>query len=170
MYVFDADAFIQPYRTYYHPDIAPGFWQALQGLVHTSTVKLIEPVYHEILPYDQKHKDWLSLWIFNLRKYKEKVNNWKVSQAFEEVAEFVGNRYEPLYARAFLDIADPWVIAYAKAYGATIVSMESHKNEEIDPHTSLIRGRIKLPNVAEHFGLTVIRVYDLVKKLSIRLV
>ncbi len=170
MYVFDADAFIQPYRTYYQPDIAPGFWQTLEGLIRTNTVKLTEPVYYEILPSNKKQNDWLSLWIFALRKYRIKVNNWKILKAFEKVTEFVENQYEPPHAREFLDVADPWVIAYAKAYDATIVSMESYKKEEIDPNTGLIRGTVKLPNVAEYFGLRVIKVYDFVKDLSIRLV
>jgi len=154
---------------YYQPDIAPHFWKNLKTLILTGQVKLIDSVYEEIVS-KAKTEDWLVKWMKSLKNSVVKASqDYKVINTFEKIAQFVNKTYTSPHKNIFLNGADPWLIAYAKVYNYTIVSMEVFKNEEIDPKTGLIKGKVKLPNVAQHFKVKVIKVYEAVKILKIQL-
>ena len=53
--------------------------------------------------------------------------------------------------------ADPWVIAYAKAYGGKVVTFESSKPLQKKP---------KIPDVAELFDVKCIDIWDVLDELG----
>jgi len=95
----------------------------------------------------------------------------KVSEALRQIADFTYQRYDDEHwIRLFLNGADPWVIAQAKAYNLKLVTMEGKKStEEINKYTKHYRGKIKIPNICDHFGVQCITTFDLLRTLRIGL-
>jgi len=64
------------------------------------------------------------------------------------------------YAKAeFASVADSWLIAYAKAYGCTVVTNETYNKE--------IRRKIQIPNVCEAFGIEYMNTFEMLRKLKV---
>lgn len=63
-------------------------------------------------------------------------------------------------------IADPWVIAAASAHGYTIVTEEKPSGglSAKTPNRSA-----KIPDVAHHFGVKTTDIYEMMRKLNIRI-
>lgn len=70
-----------------------------------------------------------------------------------DVDQFVRKNYDEHQADAFLRKFDPFLVAIAKVYGATIVSEERHFLPERDGLSGTIKGEPRLPFVAWVFGV-----------------
>lgn len=75
-----------------------------------------------------------------------------------EIADYVKGHYPPHQAAAFLDGADPWIIAHAMAYGGTVVTFESRAPKSNKP---------KIPDVADHFGVVSTDLWKLLRQLRV---
>jgi len=164
-YCLDTSVYIQAHRTYYAFDLAPGFWVALEKLATDGVIISPIAVHTELV----KGKDDLSTWAKsqNSKLFIDPDNN--VNLALSQIANFTNSRYaDAHWIRDFLSGADPWVIAQAKAHNLTVVTMEGHKTtEEMDKSSKLIRGKIKIPNMCDHFGVKCITTFDLLRALKI---
>jgi len=166
-YCLDTSVYTQAHRLYYAFDLAPGFWKSL--IFHAENGVLISPaaVFTELA----KGNDELAQWAKENKGLLFSDPDVKVVESFRQVADFINTRYESgQWIRLFLDGADPWVIAQAKAHELTVVTMEGSKgSEEVNPKTKRFHGRIKIPNVCGHFGVKCISTFDLIRALKIRL-
>ena len=84
-----------------------------------------------------------------------------VQAVFNRIADFVWANYPPEHAAHFLDGADPWLVAHAKAEGGLVVTHEIPKGlGALTP---------KIPNVCKEFGLDdPIGVYEMIRRLGFR--
>lgn len=166
-YCLDTSVYVQAHRLYYAFDLAPGFWQSL--ISHASDELLLSPiaVFIEIA----KNNDELAKWAKDNKGLLFAEPDVKVVESFRQVADFIDSRYESeQWTRLFLDGADTWVIAHAKAHNLIVVTMEGGKgSEEINPKTKRFIGKVKIPNVCGHFGVKCISTFELARVLKIKL-
>jgi len=84
-----------------------------------------------------------------------------VQERYAEVVQYVQSNgiYRQYWITNFLDGADPWLIAYAKALGERIVTFEVPQPEARKP---------KIPDVASHFDVDTIVLWDMLQELGWR--
>ncbi len=119
----DTNSFISAKNGPYGFDIAPQFWnfldqKATEGVIASSR-----------LVYDELHngaEDELRKWAEARKESGLFIEpDEDVQAAFQEIANYVKENYPHHQAAEFLDGADPWLIAHAKAHGGRVVTFES---------------------------------------------
>ncbi len=153
-FCLDANVFIQAKNGPYGFDIVPAFWnwldeQSDKGFIFSSSMVLAELL---------KGEDELSTWAKERRKgpiFRDPSAN--VTRTFRMIADHVQKTYKEHHTRAFLDGADPWVIALAKTLGATVVT-----HEALVPDSS---HKIKIPNVCKKFEVSFANTYEMLREL-----
>ena len=160
-YCIDAGVFITAFRTYYAFDIAPLFWEALITLAENKIITSPIAVYSELMEGDDELKEWAK----NHRDMLFIDPDSEVVDAYRQIVDFTNNRYDDAHwIRDFLDGADPWVVAQAKSNNLIVVTTEGKKStEEINKATNRFRGRIKIPNICDHFGIKCISTFELLR-------
>jgi hypothetical protein len=158
-YLLDADSFIRSKREHYAPDFCPGFWDALLRGYRKRRVGSIVPVRKELL----KGKDALADWVKDKvpDEFFESVEDDDVQEAGAEIMQWVEDNEQ--YTRAakdkFVSGADPWLIAFAKVHGRTVITYEVSAPES--------KALIKLPDVARKFKVTCLPPYVLLRRLEV---
>jgi hypothetical protein len=155
-YCLDANVFIQPWQTYYSPNICPDYWVLLRELGLSKRIFIPEAVYEEIT----RTEDDLANWI--------KSSNIPIHKIDENVTKCLKDIYENNPIHKFLvdntkqrSLADPWVIAHAINEKACVVT----KEEKV---TALSSKRIKIPNVCDNMGVDWINDFQMVNELNIK--
>jgi hypothetical protein len=142
-YVLDTNVFIQAHRQWYRLSFAPGFWAFLLDQHKKQFLTSIDRVRKEIKSGDKLY-DWAdktaprSLFASSKEiavgnKYKE-IINWVMTNP----------RYDGAAKALFATDTDCWVMAYAYAYGMTVVSHEV---------SSQAKNRVKMPDVCKQFNI-----------------
>lgn len=168
-FLIDTNSFITPDKTYYAPDIAPSFWiQLAEVLKRKDEVAILDLVSRELL----QGNDSLKIWFQNLMDKQEVKIISCVDQgivtAYSSIMQYIDE--SPLYKEAALrnwareGIADPWLIAAAKAYNYTIITFEKSPGPIIMPSKNP-----KIPSIAEHFGIKYEDLYYFMRHYSIQL-
>lgn len=159
-YLLDANAFIQAKRSYYAFDLCPGYWKAL--LAHHGAGRLcsIERVKDELLAGGDELADWAK---------KTVPDGFFVSSAETEVASWFGKmmgwvqsqtQFLPAAKADFATKADGWLIAYAKAHGLKLVTLEK-------PNPA-VKKKVPMPNVCDAFGVQYEDTFDMLRALSVK--
>ncbi|HMD90774.1 MAG TPA: DUF4411 family protein [Anaerolineaceae bacterium] len=166
-YCLDTSVYIQAHRAYYAFDLTPGFWIGLQQNAEKKVILSPGFVYSELA----SGNDELAKWVKERRKVLFVDPDKNVVEVYRQIVEFCNSRYDDdHWIREFLNGADPWVVAQAKAQNLTVVTMERKKgSEDINPKSGRFRGELKIPNICDHFGVKYISTYDLVRILKISL-
>lgn len=141
MYVIDTNILITPYRQYYTPSLAPGFWTWLERKFATGEFVLLDRVAAEITQGNDPLSEWTkripttqidseTLESLNV------VNTRVVSMGFNSSAinEYSRNR-----------VADQFVIAHAHAHNLQVITEESFQPN--------IKRRVPIPNVCTQLGI-----------------
>lgn len=150
MYLLDANVLISAAERNYPPDIVPGFWVQLREAAEVGEVKIPVSVNKEVTTLDDK---WLTGWLKdNLDPHSDSVLHEDAAQTqmLTRLTRWVTDSRRPYAARHvnhFLSHADPRLIAAAAAESATIVTYEERVT---DPNST----KVKIPNVADEFGVT----------------
>lgn len=154
--ILDTNAFIEPKNRFYAFDICPGFWDFVIEDFDKGNAMSITHVRDEILAGG----DDLSIWIKNkLNKvyFFDCGADPAAALAQQHVASHVMNSYnKPNVISDFLrpGVADSWIVAYALAYGGTVVTQETHKR----------RGKkVSLTDVCDHFGIHHVDVFEFLR-------
>jgi len=161
-YILDTSVFTQAYRTYYHFDIAPGFWEALLKHASTGVLLSIDRVRDEI----DKGKDDLTEWINSkFHDRFESTSDTGVLAAYGEVIRWATaqSQYTDGAKATFANAenADAWVVAYARAKGYVVVTQEKPAQNS--------RTNIKIPDVCRAFSVKCIDTFTMMRSLGIRL-
>jgi hypothetical protein len=162
IFVLDSNIFIEAKQRYYAFDICPGFWQALIWQYSQGRLISVDRVKVELTDKFEDH-DELKAWVLTsmpegcfsgtdqdavVRAYGEAIA-WVMEQDFTPAAkaEF-----------ASTDNADAWVIAFAKAVGATLVT-----HERPNPNR---KNRVPIPNVCDALGIQYVDTFDMLRALA----
>ena len=162
MYVLDSNIFIEAKNRYYGFDIAPGFWEWLEHSYTTGKICSIRPVYAELT----KRGDQLAEWV----KMKSHKGIFTTIDGDQAIYGFVNKiitwaedeNYETSETQKFADCADPFLIAFAAAYGYTVVT-----HERPAPNS---RNKIKIPDVCKAFGVKYCDTFTMFRSTGAQLV
>jgi len=93
----------------------------------------------------------------------------QIVDKYAQVIQFLQNDscYSEKALRLWADksVADPWLIATAVVYGFTIVTFEKY----VKANANNPSGVPKIPNVAEHFQVRTIDLFQMIRNLGIKL-
>jgi hypothetical protein len=161
-YVLDANAFIQPKRKFYTFDICPGYWDALIWHHTKGTLCSIDRVAKEL----ERGADDLWQWADSKlpETFFDSTDSIEVVAFYRRVIGWV--QAHPQFSTeakaefADADRADAWLIAYAKATGRALVTLE-----EFDP---FIRKRVPIPNVCKFtaVGVECVTIFEMLRGLK----
>ncbi len=109
-----------------------------------------------------KGKDELAAWAKNRKTTGLFVKpDSSVQEAYRAVVDYVYNNYDQANSRVFLDYADPWLIAHALSTSGIAVT-----------HEGLVGSnsrQVKIPNVCAHFGVGWASIFEVTRKLGLKL-
>jgi len=167
IFLIDSNSLMTPCRFYYAFDLVPAYWKELAKHIDSGQVVILDMVKDEI----EKGQDELAEWIKgnNALKIISHVSDETIKK-YQDIMQYIGAsgfyRDTALHTWAQAYIADPWLIAAAEANGYTIVTEEvpSGGLSRKTPNKSA-----KIPDVALHFGVKTIGVFELMRKLNIRI-
>lgn len=157
-YLIDSDVLIQAHRAYYSFDICSGFWDALFNNSHI--VASIDKVFDEINA--GSGVDPLKTWVTGTipPTFFLTTNDSNVANEYSNIANWVNGRpYTQPAKSEFMNIADGWLIAYAKAHNMILVTQEISQPN--------ITTKVKIPDVCIGTGVTCIGTFDLLRQLNI---
>ncbi len=161
-YWFDSDSFITPSRTSHRFSRGTKLWdfleqQALDHLIGSPSVVLNLELTHT----DKSKADALEKWAKKLDGILFLPPDNSVQKYYAQIVQAVSanSQYEIFHKQAFLSKADPWVIAYAKAYGGKVVTFESSRPLSKKP---------KIPDVAEPFDVKCLNIWDALDELDFK--
>lgn len=162
LYIVDSNFFIQAHRAYYPIDVIKSFWIKVKQLAENEKIKSIDKVKHEIYS-NASHEDELKSWCEeNLPDDFFLDTRSSLNDYLDIViwANSMSDFYKRSAIQEFLvaDLADPWLVAHAKANNYTIVTYEKSEPNR--------RSRIKIPEVCNQFGVRYINTVDLLRELN----
>ncbi len=139
--------------------MVPRFWDFLKQKAEEGVIASPEFVLHELCGSDPKKEDALEKWAKPLRGIMFLDVDESVQASYNRIADYVqdNSNYKPYWIAKFLDGGDPWVIAYAKAHGGRIVTLETRQPEAKKP---------KIPDVADYFNIKCITIWDMLSVLK----
>jgi hypothetical protein len=157
-YCIDANVLIQAKNGPYGFDIVPTFWKWLHGQMEAGVIYSSKMVYDEL----STGEDELAEWTNDRRTSGFFVEpDDQVQKHFQNIANYVNEKYPLAQVQYFLDGADPWVIAHAKVDKAFVVT-----HEVLVPDNS---SKIKIPNICKTFSVNCINPYEMLRRLKAKL-
>jgi hypothetical protein len=154
MYFLDANVFIRAQLDYYPPERIPEFWKWLAYQAESGFVKVPRPVWDEIKPHDENLTEWM----------KEHQENLILDPddsdiLVSDVLDLYSTDLKPEDLEKIG--ADPFLIAAARFYGATVVSKEGSKPSKKGANR-------KIPDICRDFGVQCITDHKLIVDLNFR--
>ncbi len=167
-YLLDANVFIEPHRTYYAFDFASGFWKQFAKVLQTQEICVLDTVYKEIT---KDKTDILADWIKQVKGLNRvsAQEDAAVLKNYGEVLHYVETcgfyKQAALIKWAEDSIADPWLIAAAKAWDSIIITIETRKGQLSQKNPS---ASAKIPDVAAHFEVRCENLFFFMREMGIR--
>lgn len=151
-YLLDANIFIQAKNLHYGFDFCPAFWEWLEANNTAGKVASIEKILDEL----HSIEDELSQWATNKGAGFFLPADEAVLPALAEVSEWANTQnFEAAAISTFLQVADYWLVAYAKAHDWTIVTHEIPSDG--------VR-KIKIPNACLGLNIQCINPYEMLRR------
>lgn len=162
LYIVDSNFFIQAHRAYYPLDVIQSFWVKVKQLAEEGKIKSIDKVKNEIYS-NASHEDELKDWCENNLPNNFFLDTGSSVNDYTEIvvwANSMNHFFKRSAIEEFLttDLADPWLVAYAKSHNCTIVTYEKSEPNR--------KSRIKIPEVCNQFGVRYINTVDLLRELN----
>jgi hypothetical protein len=158
-FVLDANVFIEAKNRYYAFDLAPGFWKSLIHLAGNERILSIDFVRGEL----EKGKDQLAQWAINDFSHAFILTDEEeVQESYREVMTWVQgqNQFSDAAKAEFARGADGWLVAYAKAKGCIVVTLET-----INPD---IKRKVTIPNVCQAFSVQFVDTFEMLRRLGVQ--
>lgn len=157
-YLLDANIFIQAKNLHYGFDFCPAFWAWLIENNAAGKVASIEKVADELYAGE----DDLSTWAEQRGNAFFLPADAAVVPALSEVSAWASQQsYDPAAISTFLQVADYWLVAHAKAHGWTVVTHEVPSDG---------RRKIKIPNACIGLGIHCFTPYEMLRRERARFV
>lgn len=158
-YLLDANVFINAHRESYPFDVVPGFWAALAVHHERKRVFSIDRVRKELAGSGDRLEQWSDESV--AASFWKRTADKAVIDQFRAIIRWAAK--EPQFTdesrEEFANTADGWLVAYAKANGVTVVTLEVPS-----------RGaKIKVPNVCEAFDVEYVNTIEMLRRLGVRL-
>jgi len=158
MFVLDTNIFIAIEKAFRAGNVSPGFWDALRAHAHAGRMRSIDKVKHEWHEgNDAVVKRAKSNFPF------ASTNDARVHACYNEITAWANGRrqYTPAARLALAENADGWLVAYAKAYNATLVT-----NEKSRPDRQI---NIHIPEICAAFNVPIVNQHQMLRQLGMKL-
>ncbi|MFC7348705.1 DUF4411 family protein [Chryseobacterium zhengzhouense] len=159
-YLLDSNIFIQAHRMYYPFDVVPSFWNKILELSNNGIIISIDKVKKELC--ETNNPDQLSSWCENELDNSFFVDSTSCVDIYAQIAIWTHSSTHFLQSAKdeFLttDLADPWLIAYAKKHNLTIVTHEISQPQR--------KNRIKIPEPCIHFGVRYLSPIEMFREIG----
>jgi hypothetical protein len=157
-YLLDANVFIQAKNLHYGLEFCPAFWDWLVVKQSQGVVFSIEKVGDEL----QGIADELSEWAASLNEGFFLAPDESTLPALREVSRWATSRnYEASAVSTFLQVADYYLVAQAKAGGFTVVTHEI---------PSASTRKIKIPDACLGVNVKFMTPYDMLRRERARFI
>ncbi len=161
-YVLDANVFIEAKNRYYGFDICPGFWSSLISLHERKHVFCIDRIRDELTVQQDDIKEWVkdrcSATFF------KGTQDQAVVDSFQAMITWV--YAQPQFTQAakteFASVPDGWLIAYAHANSAIVVT-----HEEFAPE---VKRKVPMPNVCIEFDVPYVNTFEMLADLQVKFI
>lgn len=167
VYLIDSNSLLTPYKSYYPFDFAKHFWDSLHEKINEGQIVILDVVREEI----QKGDDELTNWINEIEDdLILSRNDAEIISSFRNVINYI--KVEECYSNKALrewsigSIADPWIIAAAKAYNYKIVTFEKTRGA-LNANTP--SKNAKIPEVAKVTGVECCDLFSMMRALKVAL-
>lgn len=159
-YLLDTNVFVAAKDRYYRPQICPGFWRWLEFANNQGMVYSVVAVLEELM----EREDELAEWADGFRKRMFLRPDRTVNSAHSEVREWARhkNQYRPEALNNFLQIADSFLVAHARAHGHAVVTLEKPAPDS--------KKRIKIPDACAALDVKWLRPFDMLEREGARFV
>ena len=158
-YLIDSDVFIQAKNRHYPFDVCPGFWEWLDSANEQQRVFSVARVRDELLG----GQDELAAWVRERRSFFLEPDE-RIVECMGEVSAWVEST-NPSYTTAaiagFLNAADYYLVAHARAKGFTVVTAEVAADTV---------KKVKIPNACRGVGVPYSTVFDMLRAEGARFV
>ncbi len=151
--ILDTNAFIEPKNRFYAFDICPGFWDfVIEDFENGSATSVIH-VRDELLTGGDDLSKWVKEKIDKVHFFDCAGDSKVVAEQQRVVLYVMGAYTRQNVINDFLapGVADSWIVAYALAYGGTIVTQEQHRSKS---------KKVSLVDVCDHFGIHHVNVFE----------
>ena len=162
IFFLDSSVFIESKKNYYAPDICSAFWCWLsKECLSNSNIRSIQDVLDELKAGNDDLPKWVQtklpgdFFIPTSKDVDIVDERRRMQDALEHRTDLKSAK-----VRSFLAKADLWLIAAAKIKGGCVVT-----NERANPG----QGSIKIPSVAEYFGVKSCTIFDVMRTCGVRL-
>ncbi len=161
IFFLDTNIFVEGKKHSYAPDICLAFWEWLCEEGSDGNIRSISNVLEEIDVGCDDLQKWARKMLpadFFIKTDKDNEvveERRRMQDALVSSGEWDGSKLQ-----SFLSGADLWLIATAKVKGGCVVT-----NEYVNPK----QRRIKIPLVAQKFGVLCCTIYDVMRSMGIRL-
>lgn len=159
-YLLDSNIFIQAHRMYYPFDVVPSFWNKILELSNNGIIISIDKVKKELC--ETNNPDQLSAWCENELDNSFFSDSTSCVDIYAQIAIWTHSSTHFLQSAKdeFLttDLADPWLIAYAKKHNLTIVTHEISQPQR--------KNRIKIPEPCIHFGVRYLSPIEMFREIG----
>ncbi len=156
-YALDANVLIEAKNRHYGLDFCPAFWDWILQQYAEGKVLSIRQIKDELMAGD----DDLSRWVKEHGEMFKDMDEQTIGSLSEVALWCVGQNFESAAIGAFLQDADYYLIAYAKAYGHTVVTHEVPSNS---------KKRIKIPTACTGVNVPYISPFDMLRREQARFV
>lgn len=157
-YLLDANVFIQAKNLHYGLDFCPAFWDWLIENNTNNKVASIQKIADEIAD----GQDDLSAWADARGDGFFLPPDDALLPALADVSTWANSQnYEPAAISTFLQVADYWLVAYAKAHNYTVVTHEVPSDG--------VR-KIKIPNVCLGLSIPCMSPFEMLRRERARFV
>jgi hypothetical protein len=157
-FVLDANVFIQAHRAYYAFDVCPGYWKALPAHHDGERLCSIDRIRGELLAGKDALADWVGGTV--PEAFFANADDPGITAWFAQMMAWVQSR--PQFSTAakaeFAAKADGWLVAYARASGCTVVTLEI-----ANPN---IQRKVPIPNLCDAFGVAYTSTFDMLRALA----
>jgi len=162
IFLLDSSVFIEAHKRYYAFDIAPTFWEKLVELAKDEKLCSIDRVKNELTKKDDKLKQWIES---SFESYFHPTEDNKILIEYRELMtwSYSNKQFTEEAKREFAtaEIADAWLIAYAKANKCIVATEEKLNLKE--------QSRIPIPNVCKEFDIECVDTFQMLRQLKVQL-
>lgn len=151
-YCLDTNIFIQGWNQYYSMDLCPEYWQILARLARDG--RIFSPI--EVRREIEKTDDNLTRWAKDHPHIFRDIDV-EVQRHLQDIMAHFPRLVDSTRQRS---IADPWVIAFAIANNAVVVTKE-YKAGDSSP-------KIKIPDVCEALNVPWMNDFEFAREIGIQ--
>lgn len=151
-YCLDSNVYIEAWNKYWSIDLCPDYWGLLDSMARKGLIYSPVEVKSEI----EKVHDDLYRWV-KQRDYLFQEIDETVQIHLREIMRHFPRLVDSIKIRS---VADPWVIALARAKGGTVVT----KEDSVGPDSN----RVHIPDVCESLSVPWLSDYAFARQVGIR--